>query len=132
VIGIDTNVILRLFDRSNAAQTAAAERLLSEPSDDEGLLVNPIVLAEFAWTLDRTYRLQRGSIADHLDRVLQASEFIVPFLDEAVVAASRYRKGPADFADYLFSEINHTLGCSTTVTFDRDAGKDERFTLLTV
>jgi predicted nucleic-acid-binding protein len=132
VIGVDTNVILRLFDRSDAAQTAAIERLLEDEANTDGFLVNPIVLAEFAWTLDRSYRLDRATIADHLDRILQASEFIVPFMDEAVAAASRYRDGPADFADYLFSEINHALGCTTTFTFDRAAGKGDRFTLLTV
>lgn len=132
MIGVDTNIILRLFDRTDPGQTAAVERLIGDAASEDGCLVNPIVLAEFAWTLDRTYKLERSLIADHLDRILQATEFIVPFIDQAVAAASLYRKGPADFADYLFSEINRSLGCTTTITFDRDAAKDDHFTLLTV
>jgi predicted nucleic-acid-binding protein len=130
VIGLDTNVILRMFDFSDRARTQAAETLIATGGESGGYLVNPIVLAEFAWTLDRTYKLDRSIIADHLDRILQASELCVPFLNEAEAAARQYRKGPADFADYFLSEINHTLGCRTTVTFDRDAGKGDRFTLL--
>ena len=132
MIGVDTNIVLRLFDRGEPAQTAAAERLFADATNADGFLLNPIVLVELAWTLDRTYKLDRETIADHLDRILQASEFVVPFVDEAVAAASRYRAGPADFADYFFAEINHALGCTTTVTFDRAAAKDDRFTLLTV
>jgi predicted nucleic-acid-binding protein len=131
VIGLDANIIPRLFDRTDAARTRAVERLLGDEANSDGCLVDPIVLAEFAWTLDRTYKLERPVIADDLDRILQASEFIVPIIDQVLAAAARYRNGPADCADYLFSEINRSLGCTTTVTFDRDAGKDDNFTLLT-
>ena len=129
MIGIDTNILLRLFDRSDARQTRAAERLI-EGEAERGCVLNPIVLAEFAWTLDRTYKVARGIVADHIERILEAPEFIVPFADEASVAADRFRQGPADFADYFFGEINRTLGCTSTMTFDRDAAKDECFTLL--
>lgn len=130
MIGLDTNIVLRLFDRSDTRQTDAVEKLLVAPGNADGCLVNPIVLAEFAWTLDRAYRIERAVIADHLERILEAPEFIVPFIDEAEAAVVRYRRGPADFADYFFSEINRSLGCETTITFDRDAAKDDNFTLL--
>ena len=128
MIGLDTNVMLRVFEGSDAAQTRRAEQTIKQES--EACLINPIVLCEFAWTLDRTYAVERPVIADHLDRILQAPEFIVPFDAAATAAVGRYRKGPADFADYYLSEINRALGCTTTATFDRDAGKDENFTLL--
>lgn len=130
MIGLDTNVVLRLFDRSNAAQTPIAEDLIAGQGHEGGCLLNPIVLAEIAWTLDRSYRLERGVVADHLERLLQAPEFVVPFLDEAEAALSRYRRGRADFADYFLSAINQALGCTSTMTFDGAAGRDDRFTLL--
>ena len=130
MIGIDTNILLRLFDRTDRPQTRAAERLIVEQSEG-GCLLNPIILCEFAWTLDRTYKVSRGITADHIDRILEAPEFIIPFADEATVAADRFRRGPADFADYFLAEINRTLGCATTMTFDRDAAKEgDLFTLL--
>jgi predicted nucleic-acid-binding protein len=120
----------RLFDRTDRSQTRAVEGLIVEQAQ-EGCLLNPIVLCEFAWTLDRTYKVSRGITADHIDRILEAPEFIVPFADEATAAAGQFRRGPADFADYYFAEINRTLGCSTTMTFNRDAAKEGGlFTLL--
>jgi predicted nucleic-acid-binding protein len=131
VIGVDTNIILRLFDLEDASRTRIAERLIAREAKADGCLVNPIVLAEFAWTLDRSYKLDRGEVADHLERILRAPEFRVPFADEATTAVSRFRSGPADFADYFLAEISRSLGCTTTATFDHEAGKAAGFTLLT-
>lgn len=130
MIGLDTNVILRVFDRSDSRQSAAVDRLLEKPVDGETYLVNPIVLTEFVWTLDRTYKAKRLVIADHLERILQAPEFVIPFADAAEEATRRYREGPADFSDYFIAAINRALGCGSTLTFDRDAAEDENFTLI--
>jgi predicted nucleic-acid-binding protein len=130
VIGFDTNIILRVFDRSDVKQSAAVDRLLEKPIDGETYLLNPIVLTEFVWTLDRTYKVRRAVIADHLERILQAPEFVVPFADAAEEATLRYREGPADFSDYFIAAINRTLGCRSTLTFDEAAAKDENFMLL--
>lgn len=125
MIGLDTRFVLRIFDRTDADQSAAVDTLLSSPNSEGSFLLNPIVLSEFAWTLQRTYKKPRDVVADHLDRVLQSPEFIVPFLDEAIDAARRYRDGPADFADYFLAAINRSLSCETTLTFDKDAAKDD-------
>jgi predicted nucleic-acid-binding protein len=125
VIGLDTNIILRIFDRNDAEQSAAVDELLSAPASEGSFLLNPIVLSEFAWTLQRTYKKPRNVVADHLDGVLQSPEFIVPFHDEAMDAARRYRIGPASFADYFLAAINRSLGCDATLTFDKNAAKDD-------
>lgn len=130
MIGFDTNIILRIFDRSDPRQSAAVDRLLQSPLDGESYLLNPVVLTEFVWTLDRTYKVKRMVIADHLERILQAPEFVIPFADAAEEAIRRYRAGPADFSDYFIAAINRTLGCRSTLTFDDAAAKDENFTLL--
>ena len=131
MIGLDTNIVLRIFDVSEAAQSAAVERLLEGAENDGNFLLNPIVLSEFAWTLQRTYKAPRGVIADHIERLLQSPDFIVPFLDEAAEAVRRYRQGPGGFADYFLAAINRSLGCASTVTFDQEAAEDcELFSLL--
>lgn len=131
MIGLDTNVVLRLVDLSEPAQTEAARQLVARGAREGGNLLNPIVLAELAWTLDRRYRLDRTTIAVRLSGILSSSEFVLPFAEQAIAALEQYRKGPADFADYLLAEINRSLGCETTYTFDRAAAASEGFTLLT-
>jgi predicted nucleic-acid-binding protein len=130
VKGLDTNIVLRIFDRSDERQSLAVERLLAE--GDKEFLLNPVVLSEVAWTLKRRYKKSRTVIADHLERLVQSPEFSVTFADEAMEAVRRYRTGPADFADYFLGAINRALGCTTTLTFDEEAAKDQSFSLMKV
>jgi predicted nucleic-acid-binding protein len=131
VRGVDTNIVLRIFDRTDARQSSAVEKLIAEAGSKD-LLLNPIVLSELAWTLKRSYKKSRSVIADHLDLLLQSPEFVVPFGAEAADAVRRYREGPADFADYLLAAINRASGCRSTLTFDQEAADDDQFTLLKV
>jgi predicted nucleic-acid-binding protein len=132
VRGVDTNIVLRIFDRTDTRQSSAVERLIAEAASSKDLLLNPIVLAELAWTLKRSYKKSRSVIADHLDLLLQSPEFVVPFGVEVADAVRRYREGSADFADYLLAAINRASGCRSTLTFDHEAADDDQFTLLKV
>ena len=128
MIGLDTNVLIRLGDDLAPSQRDRA-RALVKSHGAGACFVNPIVIAEFAWTLTRVYKLPRGDVAARLDLVLESPEFVVASSDEAMRAVHRYRKGPADFADSFLAEINRSAGCAATATFDRDALKSgEPFT----
>ena len=61
--GIDTNIVLRIFDRTDAKQSSAVEKLIAEAASSKDLLLNPIVLSELAWTLKRSYKKSRSVIA---------------------------------------------------------------------
>lgn len=118
MIGLDTNILLRTIDQTDPAQSRAVDALLSDP-EQQPRFVNLVVLCEFAWTLDRTYKRKRPEIAERLSHVLEAPEFDVERSELAERALSRYRDGRADFADYVLAEINREAGCRTTLTFDR-------------
>jgi predicted nucleic-acid-binding protein len=129
MIGLDTNILIRFFgsETDDANQIAAAQDLVRKSAP---VFLNPIVLAEFVWTLRQTYELERGAIHARLAGIVDAPEFSVMFPDATRRAVELYRKGPADFADYLLGEINLEAGCDTTMTFDRDASKSPIFTKL--
>ena len=120
MIGLETNVLLRMFDENDPEQRARAHALVSAQGFG-GCYLNPIVISEFAWTLARSYKRQRGEIVQRLSWLLEAPEFVVAHADEAARALNRYLSGPADFADYFLAEINESAGCSRTATFDEDA-----------
>jgi predicted nucleic-acid-binding protein len=122
MIGLDTNVLLRLGDDEEPIQRDRA-RALVRSQGENGCFVNEIVLAEFAWTLTRTYKLSRADAAARIAVILESPEFVVTNLDEASRAVERFRQGPADFADYFLAEINASAGCATTATLDSDALK---------
>lgn len=120
MIGLDTNVLLRMFDENDPEQREQAHALVRAQGLG-GCYLNPIVLSEFAWTLARSYKRQRGEIVQRLSWLFEAPEFVVAYADEAARALNRYLQGRADFADYFLAEINETAGCSRTATFDVDA-----------
>lgn len=130
MIGIDTNILLRLFGRDEPpAQAAKAEAVVIEGAREGPILVNPIVLSEFSWTLARQYGLPRNEIADRVERLLDAGDLEIAFEDEVRSALHFYRAGRANFPDYLIATLNHRMGCRTTFTFDQQAGDCPAMTL---
>ena len=64
-------------------------------------------------------------MADRIELILEAPEFVVANADEAERAIARLREGSAEFADYFLAEINRSAGCDNTATFDKHAGRSE-------
>ena len=60
MIGIDTNILVRLLTDDDPAQAEAVRRLLT-PLDTvaESVVINDIVLVETLWTLHRLYGFDR-------------------------------------------------------------------------
>jgi predicted nucleic-acid-binding protein len=121
MIGLDINVLLRLFVQDDEAQVGRASRLVGEATRDSPALVNAIVLSEFAWTLAKQGRKPRKDVAHLIGEVLSADDLEIHHRAAANRALVAYARGKADFADYFICEINAELGCATTATFDRDA-----------
>jgi predicted nucleic-acid-binding protein len=121
MIGLDTNVLLRLFVEDDPAQSDRARRFVNAAAADEPCIVNPVVLAEFAWTLARNFKIRRQEVARLIEGVLAMDDLEVPFRHAAERALAAYRAGRADFPDYFLAEINLELGCASTATFDRAA-----------
>lgn len=131
MIGVDTNVLLRHTLADDARQSPVASGLLtSGGSGREHIVVNPVVLVEFVWTLLRRERFEKVDVLALLD-TLSASDRIV-FAQEGVImsAIEAWRAGRADFQDYLIAALNLQAGARTTVTFDATAAGEPGFTLL--
>jgi predicted nucleic-acid-binding protein len=128
MIGIDTNVLIRLVVSDDADQAAAARSLVARHAA-ESLWVDRVVLSEFVTVLERRYKMIRTDIADTVDDLLSADEFIVEDADCAEAALVAYRGG-RDFADALIGAAGRKNGCRTTYTFDADATRLGTFTRL--
>jgi predicted nucleic-acid-binding protein len=131
MIGINTNILLRHALQDDPVQSPIATAFLLDPARrTEPALINPVMLLEFVWTLMRRRNLAKPDILAVLD-VLIASPSIMFNDRSAVVAAiDIWRTGRADLPDYLIGQLNKIAGASKTVTFDRTAAIDPRFTLL--
>lgn len=131
MIGIDTNILLRLIVADDPKQAVLARRCIQEHcSPGEAGYVSHIVLVELVWTLAKGYGFKREQIADALVRILETAQLDVESSNDVAAAAKDYRTGPADFADCLMARSNVGAGCEYTVTFDRKAAKLPGFKLL--
>jgi predicted nucleic-acid-binding protein len=121
MIGIDTNILLRLFARDDEAQYQSIKSHIDTGAWNEGAIVNPIVLAEATWVLGNQWKWSKSAIEDFVSDVLETSGFVV--LQEAAVhrALADFAASKADFADCLIGRLNAAAGARTTMTFDLDA-----------
>lgn len=122
MIGIDTNVLLRLVLRDDTEQFSETERLFRNRCTAEApAFISCVVLCEFVWVLARAEKRSRFEIADLVGELIEKHD--VRFEDEALVrnALAVYRTGRTDFVDVLIGLRNRHLGCTTTATFDEAA-----------
>jgi len=128
MIGLDTNILVRLLVRDDPAQTEKARHFIDTHCTPESPgYINCIVLAELVWVLDSVYRFGRAEIAAAVEGVLAGRDRVVEYRDEVQEALTAYKTSGIDFADILIGRVNLARGCSGTATFDRKAAKLEGF-----
>ena len=67
IVCIDTNVFIRLFTQDDPAQTQSALSLFREAQVGKfHFVVNDLIVAEMAWVLSRSYRLNPYQVRKHL------------------------------------------------------------------
>jgi len=130
MIGLDTEILLRLFDRSDPVLTARVEALLTIAPPEGGCFVHPLALVELAGRLERIFRLERHAVAEYLERILRAPEFTIPDAGEILEAVETFRSGKTAFSDCMLATLNRAYGCDVTVTFDMCTAESAGFTLL--
>jgi predicted nucleic-acid-binding protein len=131
MIGIDTNVIVRLLVADDEKQTEAASRYLKQHcSSDDPALLSDIVVVECAWVLEDVYAYSRAQIGDAIDGLLATAQLRAADASAVGMALERFRSSSADFADCLLGVSNTDAGCEYTATFDRKASKLPEFRLL--
>jgi len=131
MIGLDSNILVRLIVGDDPNQMRVAERFIAEHcTRKKPGFINLVVLCELVWTLDRMYRFSRADIANAISGILSNEILLIDDHEHVVGALGRFQKQGYDFADALIGLMNRGRGCETTITFDRKAAKLEGFRLL--
>jgi len=124
VLGIDTNVVVRLVVSDDAAQTRRARKLVDQAlSRDEPVLVSLLVLLESEWVLRSRYGFDRGALLGIFRSLLEARELSFedePALEEALF---HWKDSPCQFSDCLITAHNRQMGCRATATLDEKAAR---------
>jgi predicted nucleic-acid-binding protein len=116
---IDTNLLVRLIVRDDAAQVAAAEDFVAA-----GAWVSHLVLAETLWVLDAVYERTPAQLAAAVEMLLNHEQLAIQDPDVVTRALAEFRARPAlGFSDCLVLEIARKAGHVPLGTFDRVLAK---------
>lgn len=120
MIGLDTNVLLRLWLNDDPAQNGRIDALFAEHGNTPGsLLVSDVVLAEAVWTLRSAYRQDDAAQSLAVRSLLQETAFVFEDREAVELALAMFERGACGFTDCLIAARNSRLGCEFTATFDR-------------
>ena len=124
MIGLDTNVVVRLLVQDDAAQLRRVRKTLArECSEENPGLIGSIVLVETVRVFECAYQYGRMDIARALETLLRIRELEVQCRNEAWEALTHYRNEKDDFSDCYLAAVNRSLGCTDTLTLDRQAAR---------
>jgi len=132
VIGLNTNVLLRWLIPDVEGKLASSESEIERVSkifllDGAQFFINPVVLAETAWMLERKLKLAHPDVSEVVTRLLHAENITVGNDAEVRAAQDQFDQSGANLADCVIAQLNLAAGCSHTLTFDREAARTTGF-----
>ncbi len=120
MIGLDTNVLVRYLTEDDPVQARkAAACIASAVARGDRCFISPVVLCELTWVLGGAYDVSKADLLLTLDRLMATAQFVIGGKDVVRGAIEAYRRGRADFADYLIGAAHRAADCAKTATFDR-------------
>lgn len=123
MIGVDTNVLIRLLAADHAGQTEKVRAFFGERSLRDPAFVSAIVLIEALWVSQRRLRFPRAAILDALRKLLASTDFRFQHGDKLAGLLGEREPSTSDIADNLIAWSGEAAGCTHTVTFDGRAAR---------
>ncbi|MCC6735946.1 MAG: type II toxin-antitoxin system VapC family toxin [Bauldia sp.] len=131
MIGVDSNVLLRLLVDDDKAQVEAVA-VLFRGRGAGSIRIPQVVLVETVWSLRRSFRMGKERIVEILANLLGREELVFEGRSTVMTAFEWYRRGNADFSDYLIAASNAESGAVPTYTFDHAAAAHPAFAELPI
>jgi len=130
VIGLDTNVLVRLLVQDDPEQSKLAENLINGLSEQEPGFIAREVIVELVWVLERAYKLTRQQIVPAVEGLLSSRELIVEEADRVGLALARYASSKPGFSDQMILASVLDAQCDVLATFDQSLAKEAGTALL--
>jgi predicted nucleic-acid-binding protein len=123
LIGVDTNVLVRLFVDDDRRQHQLAVRFFDGRSATDAAFISLVTVVEFFWVMTRTYKRPPKATVELLAGMLESEDAVFEEADEVRQTIAVAQETGADLADLLIARGGAVAGCTTTVTFDQPAAK---------
>ena len=120
MIGLDTNVLLRVLVDDGSPDVAKARNFLAaRAKEGRDFHVDTVVLVETVWVLETVFGYGRTDIGAAIDAILGNAAYVVDGHETVAAALAQYRNGKADFSDCLIVARNAAAGCIGTASLDK-------------
>ena len=127
MIGIDTNILVRLSIQDNTNQHQKIRNYLLR--NKHALWISTNVLQEWFWVLSRIYRIEEDVIFSQISQWFEIDCFHFEDRDLLEECMNHTNK-KVGFIDLLIARRNKKAGCTTTLTLDKAASALDNFTYL--
>lgn len=123
MIGVDTNVLVRLFVSDDPKQHQKARAFFAARTRDDPAFVSITCAVEFVWVMTRSFRQSSDAALGLLRLVITSEDAVVERITEVREAMQIALDGGGDFSDVIIALASNREGAISVVTFDRDAAK---------
>ena len=123
MIGVDTNVLIRLFINDEAEQHAKADAFFAARSPEDAAFISLVTTIEFVWVLTRSYKRPQDEALGLLKIVLSSRDAVVEMAEAVASAVQTALDTKGDYADVIIAQAGQSAGCSHSVSFDEPAAK---------
>lgn len=126
MIAVDTNVLARFLLEDDAEGHAQATAVITHAMEEQGLFVPSSVFIELIWLL-RKRNWDKTLICTKLELLAHTPNVHIGMRDIVLEALRLYRRGKADFADYLIVVESKHSGAKRLTSFDKVLCREQRF-----
>ncbi|TWG98025.1 putative nucleic-acid-binding protein [Mesorhizobium sp. J18] len=123
MIGVDTNVLVRLLVADDGRQAQAVGEFFAQRTGADPAFVSAVVLIESLWVLGRRFGYSRSTLLDALRRMMTSPELNFEHGGRLAEILENADPSLSDIADHLIAWSCEKAGCERTVTFDKRAAK---------
>jgi predicted nucleic-acid-binding protein len=128
MLGVDTNLLVRLLVKDDSHQAATARNILSDLS--QKFVIQPIVLCELVWVLNAAYGYKKEDIVNVISNLMRVENFVILDKETVQSAIELYSSTNMDFADAYIGYANKNAGCLSSITFDKKAAQSNLYNLV--
>ena len=124
MIGLDTNVVLRLLLSDDPAQKMRAAKFIQQAIRlDTKIIITLAVVLEVEWVLRSSAKMNKAEVLNILNLLLESYDIEIDNEKVLEQALHIYENAASDFAECLFLAQYQRMGCSTMMTFDAKAAR---------
>ena len=124
MIGLDTNVVLRLLLTDDLAQRARASKAIEQAKTSTiRVVITLAVVLEMEWVLRSSAKMSKAQILNVFDLLLESYDIEIENEKVLEQALHTHANATADFAECLFLAQYQRLGCNTMLSFDAKAAR---------